>query len=367
MFGGFVGFAYLCRLMKPTNDLNIRKSVAILVLAATFAACSGDSSDTPTNSYNDSPTNPSGVTEEIRVNADVLRTMEGRRAATFSYATDLQDQDLKISAYFHGKDVAYITDAKLHYDSSDPSPSWKFWSGGAETHYYWPIEGSVYDPSSANIPVSSFDFLGYCPYTTPDYISSLTYNYSTGVSFSCNMSSYFTGAAQGSMTEFVYAYLENQTYSNQVTEGGSLPLTFQHPFARIKLQLAASHPNITINSITFRSIKNNGNYDHSASPKWSTSGDATNFVLSLTGDAADFDDNTASPTQIGSDFIMIPQNWTGEIVVNADCLFWGNKVNYPSLTTTIPTDWQPGYSYTYTFNISPDDLIVNISKYTEQW
>ena len=73
---------------------------------------------------------------------------------------------------------------------------------------------------------------------------------------------------------------------------------------------------------------------------------------------------------------MIPQDWAGEIVVNADCLYWGKKKNYPSLTTTVPTpsltttvptNWQPGYSYTYTFNISPDDLIVNVAKFTEQW
>jgi hypothetical protein len=154
---------------------------------------------------------------------------------------------------------------------------------------------------------------------------------------------------------------------NGENAGSGVPLQFQHPFARIKLQLAASHPNVTINSITIRSIKNNGNYNHSASPKWSTSGVATNFVLSLTGEAAVFDNNPTSEKQIGDYYIMIPQDWAGEIVVNADCLYWGEKKNYPSLTTTVPTTWQPGYSYTYTFNISPDDLIVNIAKFTEQW
>ena len=109
-------------------------------------------------------------------------------------------------------------------------------------------------------------------------------------------------------------------------------------------------------------------YDYSeGTSTWAPFGDATNFVLTLEGAAAVFDNNTSSPRQIGDYYIMIPQNWAGEIVVNADCLFWGVKKNYPSLTTTIPTTWQPGYSYTYTFNISPNDLIVNVSKFTEQW
>ena len=154
---------------------------------------------------------------------------------------------------------------------------------------------------------------------------------------------------------------------NEGNAGSGVPLQFQHPFARIKLQLAASHPNVTINSITFRSIYNNGNYNHSATPKWSTTDVATNFVLSLTGEAAVFDNNSTAK-QIGDDYIMIPQDWDGVIVVNADCLYWGEKKNYPSLTTTVPTDWQPGYSYTYTFSISPDDLKVGTtSQFTEQW
>jgi hypothetical protein len=156
-----------------------------------------------------------------------------------------------------------------------------------------------------------------------------------------------------------------QNYGNAAA---GVPLTFQHPFARIKLMLAASHPNVTINSITFRSVKNNGSftYNHSASTSTWALDDvvATDFTVTLN---RAFDDNPASPTQIGTDFIMIPQNWGGEIVVNADCLYWGEKKNYPSLTTTVATNWQPGYSYTYTFNISPDDLKVDIAKFTEQW
>lgn len=356
MFGGFVGFAYLCRLMKPTNDLNIRKSIAILVLAATFAACSGDSTDTPANGYNDGPTNPSGEAEEIRVNADVFQMMDGTRTTTFDNDDAIQTEgSFFCTAYDAGTTTVNTTsNVNSYVDWTVSTSSWAFRDG----KHNWPGTGDL-------------DFFAYMPAPRPSYIAAdPTFTAAHNVTFTCSSlpmeySSATSTEEQGSnLKEFMFGMALGQNRDNA---GTGVSLQFQHPFARIRLQLAASHPNITINSITFRSIKNNGNYDHIASPKWSTTGDATDFVLSLTGDDAVFDDNTASPKPIGPDFIMIPQNWTGEIVVNADCLYWGEKENFPSLTTTIPTSWQPGHSYTYTFNISPYELIVDISKYTEQW
>ena len=257
---------------------------------------------------------------------------------------------------------AYISTTTVDWNST--AEKWYFNNG--DSHYYWPL------PASNGGAWPSLDFFGYMPKaanlsTEAPYIGSINYTAAHNVTFTCS-SLPMTNAGQGSsLKEFMFGMALNQNYGNAAA---GVPLTFQHPFARINLQLAASHPDITIKSITFRSIQNNGSftYNHSASTStWALSGVATDFVLSLTGDAADFDDNPATPVQIGDYYIMIPQDWAGEIVVNADCVFWGEKVNYPSLTTTVPTNWQPGYSYTYTFNISPDDLKVNIEQFTEQW
>ena len=63
---------------------------------------------------------------------------------------------------------------------------------------------------------------------------------------------------------------------------------------------------------------------------------------------------------------MIPQTWAGEIEVEAVWNVWGeSKTN--TVTATVPTTWVAGRSYTYTFNITETDLVVNTSKYTEQW
>ena len=317
-----------------------------LLVALLAIACSSDGGEMPS-------TPPANTQDEINIKAQVWQVMQGapRRAHTYDDVAALNaEAQFKCTAYEANSNplVAYIPTTTV--DWIDGSSRWGFNHGS--DHYYWPASGNL-------------DFFGYMPATLPSYITAgPTYTAAHDVTFTCSSLPMTNADQSSSLKEFMFGMALAQNGENA---GSGVPLQFQHPFARIKLQLAASHLDITINSITFRSIYNNANYVHSASPKWSTSGVATNFVLSLTGDAAVFDGNPATATQIGTDFIMIPQNWTGEIVVNADCLYWGAKKNYPSLTTTVATNWQPGYSYTYTFNISPDDLIVNVAKFTEQW
>ena len=190
---------------------------------------------------------------------------------------------------------------------------------------------------------------------------------------------------QGSgLQEFVYAMTINQDKANQGASG--VTMKFRHPFARIKFQLSASHPDIQINSITFKNLKTGGTctmnntgiadtYYYTTSV-WSSPTGSSNFVMTLSGDAATFNTNPASVVPIGGysddahqfvDILMVPQTWAGEIEVNASWTEWGEEKNNQTLSATVPTDWDPGYSYTYTFTITKFDLIVNISKFTEQW
>lgn len=313
------------------------KYIALWLLVTLLAiACSKDGAD------GNEVTNRNEAKKEIGIKPDVWKMAEATRATTYDN-TALQSDGFTVYAYTAESTTPYIDNKTVSYEA----PSWII----TGRPYYW--------------PAYNLDFFAYAPATLPSYITAgPAYTSAHNVTFTCS-SLPVTNAGQGSsLKEFMFGMALGR---NEENAGTGVPLQFQHPFARIKLQLAASHPNVTINSITFRSIKNNGNYNHSATPKWSTSGDATDFTVTLSDAAAIFDNNPASPTQISTDFIMIPQDWTGVILVNADCLYWGEKKNYPSLTTTVPTNWQPGYSYTYTFTINPDDLKVDIAKFTEQW
>lgn len=287
-----------------------------------------------------------------------------RRANTIDNNTALQSQDLKIDAYFHDTETKYLDGKKLHYTGGDPA--WKFWNSSTSTqeHYYWPIVGSVHTGVVPNITVSSLDFVGYCPFIQPSYITGLTYTADHDVTFSCTALP-MVDSLQNAQKEFLFGIALEQDKTNAAS---GVPLSFKHPFAQIKLQLAASHPDIIINSITFKSIKNNGDfvYDNSeTSYTWTPTGDAVNLVFT---DTATFTNVPASVQAIGEPFIVIPQTWTGEIEVNASWKDWGDTPVPHALSAKIPDEtWLVGHSYAYTFTISPEDLTVNITNFTEQW
>ena len=142
-------------------------------------------------------------------------------------------------------------------------------------------------------------------------------------------------------------------------------MNFLHPFARIYLRWSdVDHSAITLNSVKLKNIYNNGtctlSYDGTNSKwisTWSPNGDKTDFS-STTLAANDLSD--AVP------YLVIPQTFAGTIEVNATWDDWGVSLPH-TITASVPTNWEPGYSYTYTFTITPTDLIVNTAKYTEQW
>ena len=170
-------------------------------------------------------------------------------------------------------------------------------------------------------------------------------------------------AGQGSgLQEFIYAMATDQNKAGQGESG--VELTFAHPFARIKLKLSSTQANIHINSITFKNLKKSGTCSfNGTTSSWTPTGDATNFVVTLNADC------TANDV-LGTDYIMIPQAWSGVIEVNASWNDWGDTPVEHTVTATLPAEqrtWAPGTSYTYTFTISPDDLTVNTMNFTEQW
>ena len=303
-----------------------------LASATLLTACSTDDTNTTSPATNDS---------EIRFDVGVWNMMEGTRA-TF-YDTGVQNSGSftcaafsanSTTSYFGYTTVNWVTDA------------WVFSDG----KHYWPATGSL-------------DFFAYMPASgsLPNYITEgPTYATNHDVTFACSSLPMTHAGQNDDLKEFVYAMTLDQdkagTNSAAQPTPGQVALTFQHPFTRIKLQLSSTQENIHINSITLKSIKNNGSYSHTSG--WTPTSPATNFVATLD---ADYVANTAIGT-----YIMVPQTWAGEIEVNADWKVWDVAENH-TVSTTVPTTWAAGHSYTYTFTITETDLIVDTSKFTEQW
>lgn len=373
------------------NDISTRKwrpaniAVAFLLAAAMLTGC-GSGSDSFDDELQNVTDNESP--QEIRLKADVWQVMEGTRATTYDGGT-LSSGSFTAAAYVENTTTAYISPVQVDYTSQ-----WE-WSDGK---HYWPASGNL-------------DFFAYMPAEDdlPDYISSgPTYSVvesTPQASFTCTLPMTYNATTpatgQGSdMKEFIWGITVGQNKAGQGASG--VTMKFRHPFARIRFQLAASHPDIQINSITFKSLKTGGTCTLDATDiaetyyytksTWSslTPADGTsNLVMTLAGKDSDgnwvtadvntFNSNPASVVPIGGwdddadehqyvNLLVVPQTFAGEIEVNASWNDWGDTPVAHTVSTTITSvTWQAGYSYTYTFTITPEDLTVDVSNFTEQW
>lgn len=336
------------------------KFIALWLLSTLLiTACSNDGAD------GSGVTNPNEQTsEEIRLNIKNWQVMQGapRRAQTYNGESDIKNETegFRCFIYNGNSTTSYNSDEGSVVKWNSSTSKWEFQDG----KHYWPMSGNL-------------DFFAYMPATKPSYISNFSYTTARNPQFICtNLPMTYNSASpeagQGSgLQEFIYAMVTDQNKAGQGEAG--VELTFAHPFARINMVLSASQAkDITINTITFKGLKNNGScsfaYNGSSSKwesTWTPSGDATDFKATLDQEFT----ATGSAQTIGVPYIMIPQTWSGVIEVNAIWTDWDESVAH-TVSVTLPElqrTWAPGTNYTYTFTITETDLIVNTSKYTEQW
>lgn len=326
----------------------------ILLAAGLLAGCSGSEGGEDVVPQN---TN-AGQQAELRLTANNMPT----RATTINNNTDLRGYNLKIDAYYHDTETKFLDAKTLHYDSSEPA-AWKFWntSTDLQEHYYWPFDGSTVTIAGDPVVASTLDFVGFCPYTKPEYIGTPTYNHSTGVSFTCDMSSYMTLAQQASMQEFIVSVLPNQTLATQTAAGGALPMVFKHPFALIKFTItAASGTHVQINSISIADLYTNATCTYNGTTMaWSGLTGSADMTLTQT--------LKNGGTTEGTPFVVIPNNYGSKfLTVNATWDDWSN-VTISDYGTDVDFNWEAGRIYTYNLTLDKYGLIVDIAKYTEQW
>ena len=333
----------------------------ILLAAGLLAGCSGSEGGEDVVPQN---TN-AGQQAELRLTANNMPT----RATTIDNNTDLRGYNLKIDAYYHNTETKFLNGKRLRYNAS----AWKFWSDGEpgeQEHYYWPFDGSTVTIDDEPVVASTLDFVGFCPYTKPAYIGDPTYNHSTGVSFTCDMSSYMTLARQTGaeaptipvMQEFLVSVLNNQTLATQTAAGGALPMVFKHPFALIKFTItAASGTHVQINSIKLTGLKTGGTCTYDGTTMaWSGYSGSADMTLTQT--------LKNGGTTEGTPFMVIPNNYGSKfLTVNATWDDWSNPVTISDYGTDVDFNWEAGRIYTYNLTLDKYGLIVDIAKYTEQW
>ena len=311
---------------------------------------------------------PEVKTHQTEIAVKTNLTPMRKRANTIDNAGELRTYDMKIDAYFHGTETKYLDGVRLHYNASE----WMFWDGAAQLHYYWPIEGSVYDPASANITVSSLDFVGFCPFTKPSYVTSTDYNHATGASFTATLPTttvaavdYMTLENQASLQEYLIAVLPEQTYATQTAAGGALPLQFKHPFALVKFVLnAASGEHVQIDSISIAGLNTGGTCTYNGTTmSWgSHTGSGTLIIREVL--------KIGGTTETSTGFVVIPKSYgTKYLTVSAMWDDWSHPddVTISDYGTEVDLNWEAGRIYTYNLTLDKYGLKVNVQKFTEQW
>ena len=376
--------------MKCNLIRHIGICAVLLTVFVLLASCSGSDGDAAENPA--VPTAPTDVDDNsIRLNANVWRVMEGTRAAIYDGGT-LTSGSFTASSYVANTTTSYINPVQVDYVTD----KW-VWSDGK---HYWPATGNL-------------DFFAYMPTVDliPSYITtSPTYSapgsvpqalfVCTGLPMTYDAASPAAGQGSG-LQEFVWGITVAQNKANQGATG--VTMKFRHPFACLKFQLAASHPDIQINSITFKALKTGGTctlnntdiadtyyYTTSAWSSLTPAEGGSDLVMTLASKDGEenwiaagvntFNSNPASVVPIGGwsdtpsghheyvNLLVVPQTFAGAIEINASWKDWGDTSVPHTVTTTIPAiAWQAGYCYTYTFTITPEDLVVNLSDFTEQW
>ena len=321
---------------------NLKYTALCLFVTLLASACSKDGAD-----GNDVSKPNEETPEEIRFNADVWKMAEATRATFYNTGT-LSSGSFMVSAYVAESTTPYINPVIVDWVTD----KWEFSDG----KHYWPAEGSL-------------DFFAYMPTSIPSYITDLS-DVASQVTYAARNPRFkcknlpMTSAGQGSgLQEFVYALTTGRTKALDGASG--VTLNFQHPFARIDMKLSSAQAKpVTINTITFKTLKNNGTYTYNGSPnKWELTGAATDFKVTLDHPFS----VTGTDQDIGTSYMMIPQNWTGNIEVEATWDDWGVPLKHTLTKKIDAVNWAPGTCYTYTFTITETDLIVNSAKYTEQW
>lgn len=328
--------------MRPQTPPYITFCCLLTAVLVLLAGCSKDEGFDETK------------TAEITLQTDVWRIMDATRATTFDNQAALQTKGAFTCAVYNAETTTpYINATSVNWDGT--ASKWEFSDG----KHYWPASGSL-------------DFFAYMPAAAPSYITGPTYTTARAPQFVCTglpmtYNSENTAAGQGSdLKEFLCALTTGQNKAGQGNSG--VTMTFKHPFARIKFQLKESHRDVKVNAITFKGLKTGGTCTFNGTATWSslTPADATADLEAFLNQECYSNPDTPVTLGPASGFLVVPQEWEGNIVVSADWVDWGESFGH-IVRTTVPTEWEAGYTYTYTFNINTKELVVSTTKYTEQW
>ena len=260
------------------------------------------------------------------------------------YDTDKGGGEFNVNAYYDGTELKCISNGRVWYREGD-----KNWINLDEnnqiTDYYWPNVGAL-------------NFFAYMPSTKfmaehtdkETYVTVGGYTHANGQQFSCSLPN--SNADYDNMQEFIYAYTPGEE-----KQAEKVKLTFVHPFALVCFQLGTGSYRMTVNSITFGNIYQNGTF---STGQTGTAGGIGTWTPTGTGNTYTATINKRIPVDVnyntifGGPFIVMPQDLKSvSLAMNfqrADVESGSGieEKTVESLATIDIPKWEPGKRYTYT-------------------
>jgi len=317
------------------------KKITTIMMMGLLAACGSDNTDGVTS-------NNAGEKQAVAFNIEVERVSDATRAVTYTTVADLEAAgSFACFAYIDGTTTPYFNAMTVNYANG----AWSFATG----QQAWPNETLNFlalmpavmiatDPTQNTTP---YAYTAYSEDTPQMTVTNLPLNIVAGTD---------------QTPEMAYAYAPTQSKAGQGEDG--VTLRFRHPMARVIFQLMdETGGHARINSVTIPDIYSSGTCTvngQTHAVTWLTSGTTDNLVVR--------ENTTTEAPATGDDaYLVIPHNYgTKTITVNASWSEWA-EVENRNVSTTVDINWQPGYSYTYTFRLTKNALTVDTNEFTEQW
>ncbi len=238
---------------------------------------------------------------------------------------------------------------------------------------YWPNDNNTADGSGAtgSQTRSYVSFYAYAPYN------------GTGIALSNNTT---TGAPTinytwGAENDLLYAsqldcYKTMTSPGSYGTVGGQVPFNFQHALAQVKFKVRRSSSSglaVTLKSLSVYGFKTGGVFDLGSSSWTSTTDFNPESYVSLIlhsneSPALSITASTESAAHDLGSSLMIPAVSPPDAVLSYNITYSvGPKENTVNAGSIPLTSYEMGYQYTIIFTIDADGIIVDTTKYTEQW
>lgn len=281
--------------------------------------------------------------------------------------SQLQSAGFGVLAYYTGADnwatagtgttPNFMYNQQVSYEGGWTYSPVKYWPNDNN-----PADGSGAEGSQTNSYVS---FFAYAPYN------------GTGITLSNNTT---TGAPTinytwGAENDLLYAsqldcYKTMTSPGSYGTVGGQVPFNFQHALAQVKFKVRRSSDfgmAVTLKNLSVSGFKTGGVFNLGSSSWTSTT---------------DFNPESDAPLSLRSSDLSVTaitesaaHDLGGSLLIPGSSLTYSisytiGGANYSHDVSLVPTpisSLQAGYQYTIIFTIDNDGVIVNMTKYTEQW